>query len=50
MYDVGSGPAPLSIQEYKKQLYKSEDFRKTDAFKERGLGDMKSLFRALNIG
>ena len=50
MYDVGSGTAPLSIQEYKKQLYRSEDFRKTDAFKERGLGDMKSLFRALNIG
>jgi hypothetical protein len=50
MYDVGSGAVPLSIQEYKKQLYRSEDFKKTDAFKERSMNDMQSLLRAFNIG
>lgn len=50
MYEVGSGAAPISIQEYKKQLYKSPEFKKTDAYKERSLGDFKALLRAFNIG
>jgi hypothetical protein len=50
MYDVGSGAAPVSIQEYKKQLYKSPEFKKTDAYKERSLGDMQTLLKAFNIG
>jgi hypothetical protein len=50
MYDVGSGPAPISIQDYKKQLYRSPEFKKTDAFKERSLGDLQALLRAFNIG
>jgi hypothetical protein len=50
MYDIGSGPTPLSIQEYKKQLYKSADFKSTDAYKQRSLGDVQTLLRAFNIG
>ena len=50
MYEVGSGPAPISIQEYKKQLFRSPEFKKTDAFKERSLGDLQTLLRAFNIG
>ena len=50
MYDIGSGAAPVSIQDYKKQLYKSPEFKKTDAYKERSLGDMQALLKAFNIG
>jgi hypothetical protein len=50
MYDVGSGTTPIAIQDYKKQLYKSPEFKKTDAYKERSLGDMQTLLRAFNIG
>jgi hypothetical protein len=50
MYEIGSGPAPLSIQDYKKQLYKSPEFKKTDTYKQRSLGDMQTLLRAFNIG
>jgi hypothetical protein len=50
MYEIGSGPAPLSIQDYKKQLYRSPEFKKTDAYKERSLGDLQTLLRAFNIG
>jgi hypothetical protein len=50
MYDVGSGPTPISIQDYKKQLYRSPEFKKTDTFKERSLGDLQTLLRAFNIG
>ena len=50
MYDVGSGPVALTIQDYKKQLYRSPEFKKTDAYKERSLGDLQTLLRAFNIG
>jgi hypothetical protein len=50
MYEIGSGPTPLSIQDYKKQLYRSPEFKKTDAYKQRSLGDMQTLLRAFNIG
>lgn len=50
MYDVGSGQAPLSIQEYKRQLFKSNEYKQTDAYKDRSLGDLTSLLRAFNIG
>jgi hypothetical protein len=50
MYEIGSGTAPLSIQDYKKQLYRSPEFKKTDAYKERSLGDLQTLLRAFNIG
>lgn len=50
MYDIGSGAAPISIQDYKKQLYKSPEFKKTNAYKERSLGDMQTLLKAFNIG
>jgi hypothetical protein len=50
MYEIGSGPTPLSIQDYKKQLYKSPEFKKTDTYKQRSLGDMQTLLRAFNIG
>jgi hypothetical protein len=50
MYDIGSGPTPISIQAYKSQLYKSPEFKKTDAYKERSLGDLQTLLKAFNIG
>ncbi len=50
MYDIGSGAAPISIQDYKKQLYKSPEFKKTNAYKERSLADMQTLLKAFNIG
>ena len=50
MYEIGSGPTPLSIQDYKKQLYRSPEFKKTDAYKQRSLGDMQTLLKAFNKG
>lgn len=50
MYDIGSGPAPKSIQDYKKELYRSPEYKKTDAYKERSLGDLQTLLKAFNIG
>jgi hypothetical protein len=50
MYDIGSGTAPKSIQDYKKELYRSPEFKKTDAYKERSLGDLQTLLKAFNIG
>jgi len=50
MYDIGAGAAPISIQDYKRQLYKSPEFKKTDAYKERSLGDLQTLLKAFNIG
>jgi hypothetical protein len=50
MYDVGSSDKPVSIQDYKNKLYGSDAFRKTNAFKERSLGDMQALLKAFNIG
>lgn len=50
MYDIGSGTAPKSIQDYKKELYRSPEFKKTDAYKERSLGDFQALLKAFNIG
>lgn len=50
MYDIGSGPTPKSIQDYKKELYRSPEYKKTDAYKERSLGDLQTLLKAFNIG
>ncbi len=50
MYDIGSGPAPKPIQDYKKELYRSPEYKKTDAYKERSLGDLQTLLKAFNIG
>lgn len=50
MYDVASGDKPVSIQDYKNKLYASDAFKKTNAFKERSLGDMQALLKAFNIG
>lgn len=50
MYDIGSGPTPKSIQDYKKELYRSPEYKKTDAYKERSLGDFQTLLKAFNIG
>lgn len=50
MYDIASGDKPVSIQDYKNKLYASDAFKKTNAFKERSLGDMQALLKAFNIG
>jgi hypothetical protein len=50
MYDVGSGKDAISIQDYKNKLYASNDYRKTNGFKERSLNDMQALLQAFRIG
>ena len=47
MYEVGSGPVAIPIPEYKKLVYGSEDFRKSDAFKIRSLNDKQALINEL---
>jgi hypothetical protein len=50
MYNVGSGDKAMSINDYKKMLYASEEFKKTNAFKSRSTNDLQTLLRAFNIG
>ena len=50
LYEVGAGNTAMSIPDYKKMIYKSEDYRKSDNFKARGLGDLQAMLRAFNIG
>lgn len=50
LYEVGAGTTAMSIPDYKKMIYKSEDYRKSDNFKSRGLGDLQAMLRAFNIG
>jgi len=47
MYEVGSGPVPISVPEYKKLVYKSEEYRKSDRFKIRSLNDKQALINEL---
>ena len=49
MYEVGSGPVPISVPEYKKLVYKSEEYRKSDAFKTRSLNDKQALINELVV-
>jgi hypothetical protein len=50
VYEVGSGPTPISIPNYKKEVYRSAAFKDSDAYKSRSLGDLQTLLRAFNIG
>lgn len=50
LYEVAAGATAMSIPDYKKMVYKSEDYRKSDNFKSRGLGDLQAMLRAFNIG
>ena len=50
LYEVASGATAMSIPDYKKMVYKSEDYRKSDNFKARGLGDLQAMLRTFNIG
>ena len=47
MYEVGSGPVAIPIPEYKKLVYKSEEYRKSDGFKTRSLNDKQALINEL---
>ena len=49
MYEVGSGPVAISIPEYKKLVYKSEEYRKSDGFKTRSLNDKQALINELVV-
>jgi len=49
MYEVGSGPVAIPIPEYKKLVYKSEEYRKSDAFKIRSLNDKQALINELVV-
>lgn len=50
LYEVGAGALPMSIPNWKKSVYKSEDYRKSDNFKQRGLNDLKAMLSNFNIG
>lgn len=50
LYEVGAGALPMSIPDWKKLVYKSEEYRKSDKFKQRGLGDLTALLKTFNIG
>jgi hypothetical protein len=50
MYEVGSGSTAISIPDYKKLVYKSEAYRASEPFKARSLGDIRTMFKAFNIG
>ena len=43
LYEVGAGTTAMSIPDFKKMVYKSEDYRKSDNFKSRGLGDLVAI-------
>jgi hypothetical protein len=49
MYEVGSGPVAIPIPEYKKLVYKSEEYRKSDGFKTRSLNDKQALINELVV-
>jgi hypothetical protein len=49
MYEVGSGPVAIPIPEYKKLVYKSEEYRKSDRFKIRSLNDKQALINELVV-
>jgi hypothetical protein len=50
MYDVGSGAVPLTIQEYKAQVYRSKEYKDSDNYKSVTLGDTTAMLRAFNLG
>jgi hypothetical protein len=50
MYDVGSGAVPLTMQEYKAKLYKSDEYKQSDNYKSVTLGDTTAMLRAFNLG
>jgi hypothetical protein len=50
MYEVGSGAVPLTIQEYKAQVYKSNEYKQSDNYKSVTLGDTTAMLRAFNLG
>lgn len=50
MYEVGSGSTAIPIPDYKKLVYKSEAYRESEPFKARSLGDIRTMFKAFNIG
>jgi hypothetical protein len=50
MYEVGSGAVPLSLQEYKAQVYKSNEYKQSDNYKSVTLGDTTAMLRAFNLG
>lgn len=50
MYDVGSGAVPLTIQQYKAQLYRSKEYKDSDNYKNVTLGDTTAMLRAFNLG
>lgn len=50
LYEIGAGTTPMSITDWKKSIYKSKEYRESDAFKQRSLGDLQSLLKAFNLG
>jgi len=50
LYEVAAGATAMSIPDFKKMVYKSEDYRKSDNFKSRGLGDLQAMLSRFNIG
>lgn len=49
-YDVGSGPTPLSLKDYKMSLYKDPAYKQTDDYRAKSLSDTQALIGALGLG
>lgn len=49
MYSIGAGDKPIPLDQYKKQLYASEEFKGTDTYKQRSLGDLRTMITGLGI-
>jgi len=50
LYEIGAGTTAMSMTDWKKAIYKSKEYRESDAFKQRSLDDIQTMLRAFNIG
>ena len=49
-YDVGGGPAPMSLKDYKMSLYKDPAYKNTEDYRVKALNDTQALIGALGLG
>jgi hypothetical protein len=50
MYDVMEGDKLRNINDYKMSLYKSPEYKKTQGYQEKTIGDVQGLLSYLRIG
>ena len=49
-YDVGSGPAPMSLTDFKMKLYQDPLYKKTADYQQKTFNDMQTLISSLGLG